>query len=167
MSRFFPHPPYAEDQPLAKTILYTHTTTRGLQLGSLLSSTFSLSLFSLRRFGLLTPKPTSILRSTGIGALTGATLLAIATTARMWAREDIEWADRAWRLRANKGQVECDDWTYAGMVGGVLGGLGRGVRGVRGVRVVGAGGLGSVVGMGGWMGWRYIRGERDEEEEGL
>lgn len=36
MSRFFPHPPYAEDQPLAHTILITHSLLRSFEAGAAL-----------------------------------------------------------------------------------------------------------------------------------
>lgn len=72
----------------------------------------------------------------------------------MRGREEIEWRDRSWRLLENEGQMECDDWTYTGMLaGGVAGATQRRALGWRGV--VGGVGLGSVVGMVGYMGWRY------------
>jgi hypothetical protein len=86
----------------------------------------------------------------------------------MWGRETIEWQDRSWRLLENKGQVETDDWTYAGMAaaGGAAlvttvraGGVPLAERpavaamGWRGT--VGAMGLGSVGGMMGYFVWRY------------
>ncbi|VUC22667.1 unnamed protein product, partial [Clonostachys rosea] len=43
MSRFFPHPPYAEDQPLYHTILTTHVLTRGLTTGSIIGSLITAS----------------------------------------------------------------------------------------------------------------------------
>ena len=90
------------------------------------------------------------------------------TRVRMWGREDIEWKDRSWRLLENRGQVECDDWTYGGMLAGAAtavmgGGAAQGWRGVAG-RV----GLGSIIGMGGYMGWRYgVKGGKWEEEKVL
>lgn len=82
----------------------------------------------------------------------------------MWGREEIEWQDRSWRLLENNGQVECDDFTYAGMTGGALAmamrGQGLGWRGA-----VGGMGMGSVVGMLGCMGWRYgVKGGKFEEK---
>ena len=84
----------------------------------------------------------------------------------MWGREEIEWKDRSWRLLENKGQVECDDWTYPGMVAGLAGVLGSGSGRAMGWRgVVGGAGLGSVLGMVGYMGWRYgVKGGRFEED---
>jgi hypothetical protein len=82
----------------------------------------------------------------------------------MWGREDIEWQERSWRLLANKGQVECDDWTYSGMAIGLLGGLSQRGLGWRGV--VGGVGAGSVLGMVGYMGWRYgVKGGKFDEEK--
>lgn len=90
-------------------------------------------------------------------------LMAIAVPARMYGRSDIEWQDRSWRLLENKGQLECDDWTYAGMGLSVLGAVALRQRPMVAVGTVG---LGSVVGMAGYMGWRYgVRGGRFEEKE--
>jgi hypothetical protein len=55
MSRFFPHAAYAEDQPLAKTILTTHVLTRAFQAGSLGGTGVGLSLLTLRRLNVLPP----------------------------------------------------------------------------------------------------------------
>jgi hypothetical protein len=169
MSRLFPHPPYAEDQPLARTILTTHVLTRGIQTGSLLGLVTGTSLHTLRRFNILTPSThtliTTLLRSTGVGAAVGFGLMAVATPMRIWGREEIEWQDRSWRLLENKGQVECDDYTYPGMaVGLALAAASQRGRAL-GWRGAAAGaGLGSVVGMMGYMGWRYgIKGGRFEE----
>jgi len=73
---------------------------------------------------------------------------------RMRGREEIEWQDRAWRLLENKGQVECDDWTYPGMALGLAVAASKGKSlGWRGL--AGGAGLGGLVGMVGYMGWRY------------
>lgn len=85
----------------------------------------------------------------------------------MWGREEIEWKDRSWRLLENRGQVECDDWTYAGMVvGGVIADTQKGSLGMqRGWRSrVGGVGVGSVLGMLGYMGYRHgLKGGKFEE----
>jgi hypothetical protein len=173
MSRFFPHPPYAEDQPLSKTILTTHVLTRGLQAGSLVGSGVGFSLLTLRRFKILSsripppPAYVTLLRSTGVGAVVGLGILAVGLPIRMWGREEIEWQDRSWRLGANKGQIECDDWTYAGMLATVaavgLKGNGLGWKGA-----VGSVGAGSVIGFLGYMGWRYgVKGGKFEEDKEL
>jgi hypothetical protein len=160
MSRFWPHTPYAEDQPLAGPILYTHVFTRAIQTGSLLSLPISTALFLYRR------PPTAylptLLRGSGVGVAIATGMLAIATPIRMWDQQPIQWQDRSWRLLENKGQIECDDWTYAGMAVGLLGTAGRGL-GWRGV--VGGAGVGSVVGMLGYMGWRHGVKEGKFEEE--
>jgi hypothetical protein len=160
MSRFFPHPPYAEDQPLSKTILTTHVLTRAVQAGSLVGSGVGLSLLTLRRFNILSPRIppipvySTILRSTGTGAIVALGLLSIALPIRMWGREQIEWQDRSWRLRANKGQTECDDWTYGGMAAATAAVAWKGKRmGWRGA--VGGVGIGSVLGLFGYMAYRY------------
>jgi hypothetical protein len=73
----------------------------------------------------------------------------------MWGRQEIEWQDRSWRLLENKGQVECDDWTYPGMAVGLAGVLGSGGAAMGWRGVVGGMGLGSLGGMVGYMWWRY------------
>ncbi|KAM0335683.1 hypothetical protein ACHAQA_000732 [Verticillium albo-atrum] len=150
MSRFFPHTAFAEDQPLAHTILWTHILTRAVTTGSVLG----LGIFAVRstagrkiptlaypasesatiRASTTLPKtatasasPTTAaapLKSAGslraarlLGTVGTATvamvgLTALATIPRMWGREEIEWQDRSWRLRANPFQTEVDDWTY-------------------------------------------------------
>jgi len=163
MSRFWPHTPYAEDQPFAKPILYTHVLTRGIQTGALIGSGVGLTTHLVRTFRktpLSGPLSVQILRSSGVGAAITTALMLVATPARMWGREEIEWEDRSWRLLENRGQVECDDWTYVGMLAGLVSaGRGGGWKGVTG-RV----GVGSVAGMAGYMGWRYgIKGGWKEE----
>jgi hypothetical protein len=83
----------------------------------------------------------------------------------MWGREEIEWQDRSWRLTQNKGQVECDDWTYGSMLAAAAAvawkGKGLGWRGA-----VGGVGAGSVIGTLGYMGWRYgVKGGKFEEDK--
>ena len=82
--------------------------------------------------------------------------------ARMWGREEIEWQDRAWRLLANAGQMEVEEWSLAGMGAGVLAVVMRkGFREGGWRRVVGGAGVGNLVGVLGYMGWRYgVRGGR-------
>ena len=79
----------------------------------------------------------------------------------MWGREEIEWKDRSWRLLENSGQVECDDWTYAGMLGAGVWALREGGGWTS---AIGRVGTGSVVGMMGYLGWRYgVKGGWKEE----
>ncbi len=187
MSRFFPHPPYAEDQPYAYTILTTHVLHRGIQAGALLGATAGLSYSTYRYFrpaatataatttassaaampqkfrALILP---TTLRSTGIGATFGLSLIAIGLEARMWGREEIEWQDRAWRLLENEGQVSVDDWSLGGMAVGVVGlallAARRGAVAIkrRPMAVVGAAGLGSLAGTVGSVEWRALRRRR-------
>jgi len=170
MSRFFPHPPYAEDQPLSKTILTTHVLTRAIQAGSLVGSGIGLSLLTLRRFNILSPHVpplpayVTILRSTGVGAVVAFGILSIGLPIRMWGREEIEWKDRSWRLRANKGQTECDDYTYGGMAIAAAAVAWKG-RGLGWKGVIGGVGAGSVLGMVSYMGWRNgVKGGKFDEE---
>ncbi|QYS95055.1 hypothetical protein H0G86_002370 [Trichoderma simmonsii] len=161
MSRYFPHTPYAEDQPLSHVILTTHVLTRAVTAGSIIGlvlTSVRQSIPSLRRPGPLSEK---LLLSATRSTIITTAIVGVGLTARMWGREPIEWQDRSWRLLENRGQLETDDWTYGGM-GGAL--LATGLMGVRGAGgpaklgwrgVAGAAGIGSVGGMIGYMAWRY------------
>ena len=162
MSRFFPHPAYAEDQPLYHTILTVHVLTRAVTAGSIVGA----GVFGARdiyqrlrsRPPPAVPRAQLLLRSAGVGSAVAVGLLSIGLVGRMWGREEIEWRDRSWRLLENKGQLETDDWTYGGALVGLgaaavltKGGLaGLGLKGV-----VGAAGTGTVAGTVGYMIWRY------------
>jgi len=171
MSRLWPHPPYAEDQPYHHLILTTHVLTRAVQSGSFVGASIGATTFTLRHFNILKPRPsiipptlpTTVLRSTGLGALFGFTFLCIGLPMQMRGKEEIEWRDRSWRLLENQGQMECDDWTYPAMAaGGLAAATRKHVLGWKGV--VGGVGAGSVIGMVGYMGWRYgVQGGKREE----
>jgi len=107
-----------------------------------------------------------------VGALVGTGLLAVMLGARMWGKDEMEWKRRSWGLLENKGQVEVDNWSAVGSLGGavaVVGMMGKGMGGknltaglsglgLRGLGwrgVVGAVGVGNVVGVIGYTGWRY------------
>ncbi|KAM0477574.1 hypothetical protein ACHAPX_005888 [Trichoderma viride] len=162
MSRYFPHTPYAEDQPLSHTILVTHVLTRAVTTGSIIGLAITGIRQSIPRWRHPGPLPERLLLSVSRNTLiTTALVGGIGIPARMWGREPIEWQDRSWRLMENRGQLETDDWTYASMGAAVLAtGLMR-IRGAGGPAklgyhgVVGAAGLGSVGGMIGYMVWRY------------
>ncbi|KAI0408064.1 hypothetical protein F4802DRAFT_594509 [Xylaria palmicola] len=162
MSRYFPHPAYAEDQPWARTILTTHVETRAVTTGTIIGAGIFGIREALARFratassgaARTVSRPQLYLRATGRGTLWTAGLASVALVGRMWGREDIEWKDRSWRLMENEGQLETDDWTYGGMIAGLAAtALFR--RPVGWVTVVGSVGTGSVAGMLGYMGWRY------------
>lgn len=153
MSRFFPHPPYAEDQPLSRTILWSHTIYRGFQTGAFLGLTTHIVCQYIFR------RPSSLLRLTGNGALISGAFLALVTPMRMWGREEIEWKDRSWRLLENERQMEVDDFSLVGTVLGV-GALGVAVR--RGKvpsatwrEASGSAGAGSLAGTMAYMLYRY------------
>lgn len=180
MSSLLPHPPYAEDQPLAHTILTTHVLLRGFQtgaiIGPLIGSTRYILLQRRQKSTLSSPTPPpqakflpAIVRTTGTSSLVFTGILALALVGRMQGREEIEWKDRSWRLLENSGQLEVDGFAGVGMgVGGVVGvlGLGGGLRmGFRGW--VGWVGLGGTVGVVGYMGWRYGVKEGRWEDEGV
>lgn len=171
MSRYWPHSPYAEDQPYARGILTVHVLTRAVQAGSLVGTGVGTSLFVLRHLNIFKPRSppltftTALLRSSGVGAIIGTGLLAVALPMRMRGKEDIEWQDRSWRLLENKGQVEVDNWTYGGMAAGLAASAAAGRSlGWRGV--IGSVGAGSVLGMMGYMGWRYgVKGGKWDEDQ--
>lgn len=178
MSRYFPHPPYAEDQPLGHTILTVHVATRAVTFGTLigLTTTSARTIIPALRPATQQPFAARLLRSCASNIIITMGIVGVGLVGRMWGREVIEWQDRSWRLLENKGQLETDDWTYAGMgaataaalvvmarAGGVGGGGAAAAQdaakpviaalGWRGV--VGAAGLGSVGGMLGYLAWRY------------
>ncbi|ODA79753.1 hypothetical protein RJ55_05347 [Drechmeria coniospora] len=156
MSRLFPHTAYAEDQPLARTVLTTHVLTRAVTTGTIVGVTVATArhiIPSLRRPGTL---PAKVLRASATGSLVGLGLTSVVLVARMHGREDIEWRDRSWRLLENEGQLETDDWTYVGMGAAAAAAIGTGKVNALGYKaLVGAMGLGSVGGMVGYMIWRY------------
>ena len=107
MSRFWPHPPYAEDQILSKSILGTHVLMRGLAAGSLFGSAIGAARYirvSAAQKSLV-PWTAAMVRGAGTGGAFGVGLLGLAMVGRMWGREKIEWQDRSWRLLENRGQV--------------------------------------------------------------
>ncbi|KAM3504723.1 hypothetical protein MY10362_003381 [Beauveria mimosiformis] len=183
MSRYFPHTAYAEDQPLARTILATHVATRAVTLGTLLGITVT---GARTMIPALRPKveqqqqpfAARLLRSCAGSILATLGVAGVGLVVRMWGRDDIEWRDRSWRLMESKGQLETDDWTYGGMGAATAtaalvmvkarararaGKLPGTVMGWRGV--VGAAGLGSVGGVMGYLGWRYgVNGGRFPEK---
>ncbi|KAE8153790.1 hypothetical protein BDV25DRAFT_136540 [Aspergillus avenaceus] len=167
ISKFYPHPPYAEDQPYPHLILSTHILHRSFQAGAALGAATGLTRSALLAFRPPTPSSTTFyakhlvppnsspaalfLRSTGSGAALGlvATSLMLPVYFARW--ELVEWQDRSWRLLENKGQVEVDDWGVLGAGAGLLGTLvverrELGRRGAPDVR------LGAVVGALGWRG---------------
>jgi hypothetical protein len=167
MSRFYPHPPYAEDQPLSHTILITHCLHRGFTAGGALGAAAgaALSVFSK-------PTPTrpkipltsSILRGAGIGAIIGTGFLAVGVTSRMWGREEIEWKDRAWRLCENEGQKDVDDGSLVGVaVALTAGGLAKGgAMGLGWRGALGGAAVGSLVGGGLWAGFKGMSGRESK-----
>ncbi|KAJ4417428.1 hypothetical protein N0V82_006195 [Gnomoniopsis sp. IMI 355080] len=167
MSRFFPRTIFSEDQPLSRTILGVHVLTRGATTGAIVGGSVSVLRDMLQRFRSSKPitsktivphfsQTQGFLRAAGTGTTVGAGLLAVALVGRMLGREDIEWKDRSWRLLHNKGQVECDDFTYGGAIAGLGASTLTGTFRAAGWRaLVGAAGVGSVVGTVGYMAWRY------------
>ncbi|KAI0434720.1 hypothetical protein F5Y09DRAFT_337387 [Xylaria sp. FL1042] len=161
MSRYFPHPAYAEEQPLARTILLTHVETRAVTTGAIIGAGIFGTREALRRVRkaaapttLTAPHSQLYLRVAGRSVLWTIGIVSIGMVGRMWGREEIEWKDRSWRLMESKGQLETDDWTYGGMVAG-LAATALLKRPVGWVATVGAVGTGSVAGVLGYMGWRY------------
>lgn len=156
MSRFWPHAPYAEDQPLSKTILTTHVITRAITLNTIIAAGITTT---RQVIPFLRPKQPDaltffprIVRSASTGTVLALAVGTLMTAGRMRGREEIEWQDRSWRLLENPGQVETDDWTVVGAGAGALIGA-NALKGWRGA--VGGLGLGTVGGMLGYMAWRY------------
>ncbi|KAJ5613928.1 hypothetical protein N7528_007582 [Penicillium herquei] len=146
MSHFYPTAEYAEEQPLARTILATHVASRGFQLGTALGLISCTIESAFKRRTITIPL---LLRSAGAGSIIGAGVSTVGMIGRMWGREDIEWADRSWRLRYNTGQSAIDDWSEPGaVIGAVAIALRRPSAVLVGWRgVVGGAGIGSLVGM--------------------
>ncbi|KAK1599482.1 uncharacterized protein LY79DRAFT_535199 [Colletotrichum navitas] len=167
MSRYFPHAAYAEDQPLARTILTVHVLARGYTVGAVVG--LGVSAVGGLYTRILGPKASApapvttalrsarFLRSTGTASAVGLGLMGFALLGRVWGRSDIEWRDRAWRLMENQGQLETDDWTYGGAAAGLFAAAATPqMRAAGGWRAVaGAAGLGSVAGTVGYLVWRY------------
>lgn len=162
MSKYWPHTPYAEEQPLSRTILYTHVLVRGMQTGAIVGPPIGL-LANLVRRKPLTPFMPFFLRSSAMGVAVTSASMMVGLPVRMWDQEEIQWKDRSWRILENKGQMECDNWTYGGMFGGLLwSGLNSDALGWRGL--VGRVGFGSALGTAGYMGYRYgYKGGWEEE----
>lgn len=158
MSRFFPHSTYAEEQPYAHTILWSHILYRGLQTGTTLVLAYSAGQHVYKTFRKSVKVPlfsTASLATPGRWAVVTTILMVPATIGQMWGREEIEWQDRSWRLLENKGQMEVDDWSLIGTLTGLAAGLraqsGRGVA----LRAAGGAGVGSMIGVVGYMVWRH------------
>ncbi|KAI1876521.1 hypothetical protein JX265_004047 [Neoarthrinium moseri] len=160
MSRYFPHTAYAEDQPLSHTILTTHVLTRAITMGTVIGAGSFTGKDIYRRLrgrppvAMAMPRSQLFFRAAGVSTLWTLGIVSLGLVGRMWGREEIEWQDRSWRLLENQGQVECDDWTYGGMLAGL--GAAATVARPRGLLgVLGLVGTGSLAGMFGYMGWRY------------
>lgn len=146
MSEFnWPHPAYAEDQPYAKTLLYTHVFHRGFEAGGLIGVFLGgYKLYKHRQLLLqksianpaaataAAANTTSIVNKTAMrsifypimarSSLIGAGATMLLTTGRMWGKEEVEWQDRSWRLLENKGQVMHDLYMDVGAgVGAAMG----------------------------------------------
>ncbi|KAK9482536.1 hypothetical protein V1527DRAFT_476057 [Lipomyces starkeyi] len=163
MSRFFPHTPYAEDQPLYRTVLTTHVLYRGFQagaIGGILSGMVGSLVKSIRAGSSSTVFAgwSALQRSTGIGSMVGLGAMVVALPLRMWGKTEIEWKDRSWRLLENKGQMAVDDWSLSGAV---LIPLYMSMRKQNAERLgwkmaMGRAGIGSTAGIVGYLGWTYL-----------
>ncbi len=154
MSRFFPHPQYAEDQPYARTILTAHVLSRGFQTGAVIG----LGIGGIRSLFLRKPWIT-LVAQTGYGAIAGTALMIPGLPMYMYGKTEIEWKDRSWRLLAHPGQKEVDDFSSAGLIGGALVGLRSSTVRQAGrlgfVRLMGAAAVGDLAGIAGYMIYRY------------
>ena len=161
---FFPHPTYAEDQPLDHTILTVHVLSRGFQTGAIFGSLVGIGRHLYNRPA-STTLLSSLLRSTGVGGVYGIAFMAVGLGVRMWGREKIEWQDRSWRLLENKGQVECDTFSAVGAIAGAgMVALRQNLRQAGWRALVGGAGLGGTMGVVGYMAWRYgVKGGKWDE----
>lgn len=164
MSRFFPHTPYAEDQPLYRTILTTHVLHRGLQSGAAVGIFYggvAPLVSAIRTFSaapLIAQWPV-IQRTAGVGSAIGTGALAVGLVMRMAGRSEIEWRDRSWRLMENQGQLAVDDWSLGGAVLALTQAFLRKKKSEdlgRWKTVVGRAGIGSSVGMVGYFISTYL-----------
>ncbi|KAJ5199941.1 hypothetical protein N7491_009261 [Penicillium cf. griseofulvum] len=151
MSHFYPRAEYAEDQPMARTILTTHVLSRGYQLGSATGLLYGGTRALFKRIPFTIPV---MLRCAGLGGPIGAGTVGIGLMAQMWGRDDIEWKDRSWRLLNNHGQVTIDNWSETAAVLGAVAvavsqSSGARLGGWRGL--VGGAGMGSLIGIGSGM----------------
>ncbi|KAF1963172.1 hypothetical protein CC80DRAFT_521992 [Byssothecium circinans] len=152
MTSLFPHPPYAEDQPYARTILYLHTFRAGAMTGSFIPIfTAPIAVYlSSRNAAPRNPNPRTPLSvqllqrhlvHSSRGLVAGGIFGLVATAGRMYGREEIEWKDRSWRLLQNRGQEVTDLVAFGGAgLGAVVGGM------VARSRVGGIGGVRAVLG---------------------
>jgi hypothetical protein len=167
MTTLFPRSDYAEDQPYAKTILRFHCLLRGLNVGATLAVPTAFASAMIWGPRTLPTFNNRLLVHSFRGTVGGLAFGILAAEGRMFGREDIEWKDRSYRLLANKGQVEVDNWSLAGGALGSLLGARRGrVPESLSRSVISGFGLGTVVGLAGYLGWRYgVNGGKWPEEK--
>ncbi|KAL6406837.1 hypothetical protein AUP68_09645 [Ilyonectria robusta] len=156
MSRLFPHPPYAEDQPLPRTFMTVHILTRAVVSGSLLATVIAGAGQLIPSWRLPLPQFTSrLLHASFATTLVTMGLSEAFMLFYMRDREEIEWQDRSWRLLESETQRGIDDWTYVGMAAGpamVLASKGT-TLGL--AATLGASGLGANVGVMGYLAWKF------------
>lgn len=163
MTSIFEHAEYAEDQKYGKTILTFHVLRAGAAAGAIVSIPIALGFFAIRKPRTASTLARTLLVSSSRGVAIGTVGSGVALVARMWGREDIEWQDRSWRLLANHGQVEVDNWILEGAAVGMIGALalqrtGRlplGIERQIGTTLLGGVGLGMTSATAGYMIWRY------------
>jgi hypothetical protein len=81
----------------------------------------------------------------------------------MQGREEIEWKDRSWRLLANQGQVEADNWILEGgavgagaaIIASRTGKLPSGLESRLTTAALGGTGLGAAGGTAAYLLWQY------------
>jgi hypothetical protein len=188
---------YPEEMPWSHAILNTHVAYRGFQTGAFLAIPISGAryLYQARRqrqaaVTATTTTPASrvsattaaaanaaarpvyarlLVRTAGYAAPGFALLSALGVTGMMIGREEIEWQDRAWRLRGNPYQREVDVWSMAGMGVATVGLVLRGPGAVGVVGGVGALALANAAAVTALMGWRQVggsaAGKADEKAE--
>ncbi|KAK2749446.1 hypothetical protein FQN57_006380 [Myotisia sp. PD_48] len=120
MNKLFPHPPYAEEQPHAHSILTIHVLRAGLATGSILS-VLTATITTIYKRQPPSQYARRLVLHASRGSVAGVLVSGVMLTGKMWGKEDIEWKDRAWQLLGNKSQCQADTWVAAGSV---IGGMG-------------------------------------------
>lgn len=173
MATLLPHPPYAEDQPYARSFLTFHVLRAGAATGSIISLLTATASTLYRQERTLSAFVPRLILHSSRGIAAGVLLSGLALAGRMRGRENIEWKDRAWRLIENKGQSQLDFWIIDGGVLGAVAAIMAARRGMlpgmtkmagrMGTVALGGAGVGVTVGTADYMVWRYgIKGGKFE-----
>ena len=170
MTSLFPHPLYAEDQPLAHSILYLHALRAATMTGSFIPLFTAPTSLLISRYRHNTPFSSTnflprLLTHSARGLLLGSVFGVVATWGRMRGRTEIEWQDRSWRLLENRGQMDTDWWAAGGATAGAVVAIAAARRGKipvgmgTGMAALGGAGVGMNVGVG-YMFYTFANGRK-------